>query len=101
MRAVQQQIIDCEHRIEEHMTEKDNLGAMCEDLQRKFKRLVQDNKFADFLRRIFKKKYRQPRIRDDDGKLGASFVLRLDSRLLRSLLVLLKSTDHFYITYFF
>uniref|UniRef100_A0A2H1VUZ2 SFRICE_008424 n=1 Tax=Spodoptera frugiperda TaxID=7108 RepID=A0A2H1VUZ2_SPOFR len=66
VRAVQQQIIDCEHRIEEHMTEKDNLGAMCEDLQRKFKRLVQDNKFADFLRRIFKKKYRQPRIRDDD-----------------------------------
>ncbi|XP_022814799.1 uncharacterized protein LOC111348420 isoform X2 [Spodoptera litura] len=66
VRAVQEQIIDCEHRIEEHITEKDNLGAMCEDLQRKFKRLVQDNKFADFLRRIFKKKYRPPRIRDDD-----------------------------------
>uniref|UniRef100_A0A2A4JET3 Cilia- and flagella-associated protein 44 n=1 Tax=Heliothis virescens TaxID=7102 RepID=A0A2A4JET3_HELVI len=66
VRGVEEQISDCEHRIEEHKTEKENLALLCEDLQRRFKRLVQDNKFADFLRRIFKKKYRPPRIRDDD-----------------------------------
>ncbi|PZC76403.1 hypothetical protein B5X24_HaOG204702 [Helicoverpa armigera] len=66
VRGVQEQISDCEHRIEEHITEKENLAVLCQDLQRQFKRLVQDNKFADFLRRIFKKKYRPPRIRDDD-----------------------------------
>ncbi|KAJ8721473.1 hypothetical protein PYW07_002248 [Mythimna separata] len=68
VRGVQEQIIDCEHRIEMHLTEKEELDLVCQELQRKFKRLVQDNKFADFLRRIFKKKYRPPRVRDDDGK---------------------------------
>ncbi|XP_045494848.1 cilia- and flagella-associated protein 44 [Colias croceus] len=66
VRSVQDQIADCEHRIEEHEAEKERLDAACQDLQRQFKRLVQDNKFADFLRRIFKKKYRPPRERDDD-----------------------------------
>nr|XP_049696276.1 cilia- and flagella-associated protein 44 isoform X2 [Helicoverpa armigera] len=66
VRGVQEQISECEHRIEEHKAEKDNINAACEELQRKFKRLVQDNKFADFLRRIFKKKYRAPRLHDDD-----------------------------------
>ncbi|KAJ8730764.1 hypothetical protein PYW08_002177 [Mythimna loreyi] len=66
VRGVQEQIADCEHRIEMHITEKEELDLVCQELQRKFKRLVQDNKFADFLRRIFKKKYRPPRVRDDD-----------------------------------
>ncbi|CAF4862679.1 unnamed protein product [Pieris macdunnoughi] len=66
VRGVQDQIQDCEHRIDEHHAEKEQLDAACQELQRQFKRLVQDNKFADFLRRIFKKKYRPPRDRDDD-----------------------------------
>ncbi|XP_053613001.1 cilia- and flagella-associated protein 44 [Plodia interpunctella] len=66
VRAVQEQILDCEMRIEEHKQEKETLDVSCQELQRQFKRLVQDNKFADFLRRIFKKKYRPPRDRDDD-----------------------------------
>ncbi|KAL0880918.1 hypothetical protein ABMA27_002088 [Loxostege sticticalis] len=66
VRGVQEQILDCEHRIEEHHAEKEQLDSECQDLQRQFKKLVQDNKFADFLRRIFKKKYRPPRDRDDD-----------------------------------
>ncbi|RVE42054.1 hypothetical protein evm_013296 [Chilo suppressalis] len=66
VRSVQEQITDCEHRIEEHRGEKDTLDLSCQELQRQFKKLVQDNKFADFLRRIFKKKYRPPREHHDD-----------------------------------
>lgn len=77
---MQDQISDCEHRIEEFLTEKDELDLMCQELQGKFKRLVQDNKFADFLRRIFKKKYRPPRIRDDDGKILSSSPSRIKNK---------------------
>ncbi|CAH2076498.1 unnamed protein product, partial [Iphiclides podalirius] len=66
IRGVQDQIQDCEQRIEEHQAEKEQLDASCQELQSQFKQLVHDNKFADFLRRIFKKKYRPPRDRDDD-----------------------------------
>ncbi|XP_063394624.1 cilia- and flagella-associated protein 44 [Cydia fagiglandana] len=66
VRAVQEMIKDCELRIEEHFAEKENLDALCQELQRQFKKLVADNKFADFLRRIFKKKYRPPRERGED-----------------------------------
>ncbi|CAG9578714.1 unnamed protein product [Danaus chrysippus] len=66
VRGVNDQIQDCEQRIEEHKQEKENLDLACQDLQRQFKKLVQDNKFADFLRRIFKKKYRPPRERNED-----------------------------------
>ncbi|XP_052739568.1 cilia- and flagella-associated protein 44 [Bicyclus anynana] len=66
VRGVNDQIMDCQHRIEEHKAEKESLDSACQDLQRQFKKLVQDNKFADFLRRIFKKKYRPPRDHDDD-----------------------------------
>ncbi|KAM3964257.1 cilia- and flagella-associated protein 44 [Aphomia sociella] len=66
VRGVQEQIMDCERRIEEHFDNKESLDVACQELQRQFKRLVQDNKFADFLRRIFKKKYRPPRDHDED-----------------------------------
>ncbi|XP_045768159.1 cilia- and flagella-associated protein 44 isoform X2 [Maniola jurtina] len=66
VRAVNDQINDCNQRIEEHKAEKERLDLTCQELQRQFKKLVQDNKFADFLRRIFKKKYRPPRDHDDD-----------------------------------
>ncbi|XP_052756190.1 cilia- and flagella-associated protein 44 [Galleria mellonella] len=66
VRGVQDQIMDCEHRIEEHFANKETLDLECQELQRQFKRLIQDNKFADFLRRIFKKKYKPPRDRDED-----------------------------------
>lgn len=68
VRGVQDQIVDCEHRIDDHYEHKESLDLSCQDVQRQFKRLVQDNKFADFLRRIFKKKYKPPRDHDDDGK---------------------------------
>lgn len=67
MRGVQDQIHDCERRIDELISDKVGLDVTCQELQRQFKRLVQDNKFADFLRRIFKKKYRPPRDKDEDG----------------------------------
>lgn len=67
MKSVQEQIDDCKHRIEEILGEKNELDVECQELQRQFKNLVSDNKFADFLRRIFKKKYRPPRDHDDDG----------------------------------
>ncbi|CAH0714428.1 unnamed protein product, partial [Brenthis ino] len=66
VRGVNDQIEDCLQRIEEHKAEKEDLDLACQDLQRQFKKLVQDNKFADFLRRIFKKKYRPPRDRNED-----------------------------------
>lgn len=59
--------MDCKQRIDEHKAEKERLETACQDLQRQFKKIVQDNKFADFLRRIFKKKYRPPRVHDDEG----------------------------------
>ncbi|CAH2108330.1 unnamed protein product [Euphydryas editha] len=66
VRNVNDQIIECEQRIEEHKADKERMDLACQELQRQFKKLVQDNKFADFLRRIFKKKYRPPRDRQDD-----------------------------------
>ncbi|CAB3223441.1 unnamed protein product [Arctia plantaginis] len=66
VKGVQEQIEDCKHRIEEILGEKNELDVECQELQRQFKHLVADNKFADFLRRIFKKKYRPPRDHDDD-----------------------------------
>ncbi|KAL4703802.1 hypothetical protein ACJJTC_011602 [Scirpophaga incertulas] len=66
VRGIQDQIVDCEQRIEEHEAEKVNLDLKCQEIQGQFKKLVQDNKFADFLRRIFKKKYRPPKDHDDD-----------------------------------
>lgn len=74
MKAIQDQILDCEHRIEDHKAEKEQLIVACQEMQRQFKKLVQDNKFADFLRRIFKKKYRPPRDHDDDGMQYAFYV---------------------------
>lgn len=50
------------------MSDKVDKGIQCEETQAQFKKLVHDNKFADFLRRIFKKKYKPPRDKDDDGK---------------------------------
>ncbi|XP_073966089.1 cilia- and flagella-associated protein 44-like [Choristoneura fumiferana] len=89
VRGVQDQIVDCEHRIEEHYVEKESLNEHCEELQRAFKKLVQDNKFADFLRRIFKKKYRPPRDRDSDGKYALNRVTNFDDKSKALLLSLI------------
>lgn len=78
VRSVNDQIEDCEQRIEEHKAEKERLDMSCQDLQRQFKKLVQDNKFADFLRRIFKKKYRPPREHDDDGSMLIIIHVQID-----------------------
>ncbi|GBP64566.1 Cilia- and flagella-associated protein 44 [Eumeta japonica] len=64
--AIDRQVTNFENRISEHEEEKIRLDDECLDLQQQFKHLVRDNKFADFLRRIFKKKYRPPRIREED-----------------------------------
>lgn len=85
VRAVQDQIVDCEHRIDEHQANKEQLNVSCEELQRLFKKLVVDNKFADFLRKIFKKKYRPPRDRDEDGRyLQYTGYMRESTRLPRA-----------------
>ncbi|XP_026315646.1 cilia- and flagella-associated protein 44 isoform X2 [Hyposmocoma kahamanoa] len=66
VKAVQDQIKECELRIQDHISDKVDKGIKCEEAQAQFKKLVHDNKFADFLRRIFKKKYKPPRDKDDD-----------------------------------
>lgn len=84
VRGVNDQIEDCLQRIEEHKAEKENLDLACQDLQRQFKKLVQDNKFVDFLRRIFKKKYRPPRDRNEDGnKLFTSYLYHIRILFMR------------------
>ena len=41
------------------------------DILREFQQATTDKKFSDFLRKIFKKKYKPPKIRDPDGKILA------------------------------
>jgi hypothetical protein len=38
------------------------------ELHNKFQAATTDSKFADFLRKIYKKKYTQPKVRDPDGE---------------------------------
>ncbi|XP_041988296.1 cilia- and flagella-associated protein 44 isoform X2 [Aricia agestis] len=66
VQGVQEIISDLEGQIEELGAEKEGLGEDCQQLHAHFKKLVQDNAFADFLRRIFKKKYRPPRDADEE-----------------------------------
>jgi hypothetical protein len=38
------------------------------ELQDKFQAAIMDSKFADFLRKIYNKKYKQLKVRDPDGE---------------------------------
>lgn len=55
------------HKIEGNKREIDRLQEEEKSIQQIFFSVVADNKFYDFLRRIFKKKYRPPKIRNPDG----------------------------------
>jgi hypothetical protein len=41
----------------------------CKQLQTTFLQAVVDNKFYDFLRKVFRKKYKPPRVHKDDGEV--------------------------------
>lgn len=54
-------------RVDGHKREIDQLQETEKEIQREFFSAVTDNKFYDFLRRIFRKKYRPPKVHSPDG----------------------------------
>lgn len=67
-----QQLIDMEqginelrHVLEDHKTAVTDLQTKEKDIQDQFMTVVQNNKFFDFLRRIFRKKYKPPKVQTD------------------------------------
>lgn len=66
--TVQQQIINLRNKIENVRKDIEKLNSDEKIIHNQFLANCTDNKFADFLRRIFRKKYRPPKIIDPDGK---------------------------------
>jgi hypothetical protein len=63
------QINDLQNQVQIKQTEINDLLNKETELQDKFQMATSDSKFADFLRKIYKKKYKPPRVRSaDDGK---------------------------------
>lgn len=56
-----------ELKIEKHFHYIDKCNDEIKELQQTFLTAAKDNKFWDFLRRIFKKKWRPPKIVNPDG----------------------------------
>lgn len=52
-------------KIDQKSKEVNKLHDKIKDLQTQFNRIISDNKFADFLRRIYKKKFKPPKDVDD------------------------------------
>lgn len=50
-------------------------------IQEKFKHATEGNKFFDFLRKVFKKKYRPPKQKHDDGKSMPIFIMLVPFRM--------------------
>lgn len=65
---MQDAIKELSNQIEIHKSEINALQESEKKIQSEFATAVTDNKFYDFLRRIFKKKYKPPRVKDPDGK---------------------------------
>lgn len=61
-------ITKIENKIETHKAAIDVLLEKEKQIQNQFYSSIADNKFSDFLRRIFKKKYKPPKEHDPDGE---------------------------------
>lgn len=61
-------VTQIQNNIEKHHTEINECNDRIKDLQSVFFNAAKDNKYWDFLRRIFRKKYKPEKIRDLDGK---------------------------------
>lgn len=55
-------------QIQIKQTEMNDLLNKEKELEDKFNAAIMDSKFADFLRKIYKKKYKQPKLQDPDGE---------------------------------
>lgn len=64
---IDQPISSLKNSIEEHKSAMQELQVKEKEIQDHFLTVVQNNKFYDFLRRIFRKRYRPPKL-DTDGK---------------------------------
>lgn len=60
--------------LDNHSNNKEEIGLKIENLiveenkiQEKFKQATETNKFYDFLKKVFKKKYKPPKVKTDDG----------------------------------
>lgn len=51
-------------------TETDGLSQEEAKIYEKFKHATENNKFYDFLRKVFRKKYKPPKIHTDDGRVN-------------------------------
>lgn len=61
-------LININSKIETHKAAIDILLEKEKEVQTQFYSSIADNKFYDFLKRIFKKKYKPPKEHDPDGK---------------------------------
>lgn len=59
---------DLQNQINNHNDEIENNNEKIKEVQNIFLNTAKEHKFWDFLRRIFKKKYKPPKIHDPDGK---------------------------------
>lgn len=64
-----------ELKIEAHGNQIDICNNQIKDLQQTFTSAAKENKFWDFLRRIFKKKYRPPKIINPDGRYNSTYII--------------------------
>lgn len=65
---MEQSINEINHVLEDHKSTVAELQSKEKDIQDQFMTVVQNNKFFDFLRRIFRKRYRPPKIHTEgDG----------------------------------
>jgi hypothetical protein len=63
------QINDLQNQVQIKQTEINDLLNKETELQDKFQMAMSDSKFAEFLRKIYMKKYKPPRVQSaDDGK---------------------------------
>lgn len=65
---MEQSINELNHILEDHKSTVTELQSKEKDIQDQFLTVVQNNKFFDFLRRIFRKRYKPPKLHTD-GRL--------------------------------
>lgn len=69
-------IREIENQIIEHNKNIEKANDKMKAIQVQFLQAIQDNKFFEFLKKVFRKKYRPPKIRKDDGKISTPPVKR-------------------------
>ncbi|KAF5282198.1 hypothetical protein FQR65_LT02895 [Abscondita terminalis] len=68
----QNTITNLNNNVDKHKVEVDRLQNKENSIWQAFSLMVAENKFYDFLRRIFKKKYRPPKVRNPDESSSSS-----------------------------